>query len=55
MLSELGPVRERALELRGDRKRVLDVLRDGGAKARGMAETTMGEVRRVMGLTTAER
>jgi tryptophanyl-tRNA synthetase len=55
MLAELGPVREQALELRGDRKRVLNVLRDGGAKARGVAEATMREVRSVMGLTTAER
>jgi tryptophanyl-tRNA synthetase len=53
MEAELGPVRERGLALRSDKKRVLSILRDGGARARTAAEATMGEVREVMGLTTA--
>lgn len=53
MEAEIGPVRERALSLRADKKRVLSILRDGGARARSVAETTMAEVREVMGLTTA--
>lgn len=53
MEAELGPVRERALSLRSDRKRVLSILSDGAARARSMAEATMTEVRDVMGLTTA--
>jgi tryptophanyl-tRNA synthetase len=55
LVAELGPVREKALELRADRKRVLKVLRDGAERARGIAEGTMKEVRSAMGLTTAER
>jgi tryptophanyl-tRNA synthetase len=53
MEAEIGPVRDRALELRSDKKRVLTILREGGAKARTAAEATMSEVRDVMGLTTA--
>jgi tryptophanyl-tRNA synthetase len=53
MEAELGPVRERALSLRADKKRVLSILGDGGARARSAAEVTMTEVRKAMGLTTA--
>jgi tryptophanyl-tRNA synthetase len=53
MEAELGPVRERALALRSDKKRVLSILQDGAVRARSAAETTMKEVRDVMGLTTA--
>jgi tryptophanyl-tRNA synthetase len=55
MIAELTPIRENALALRAEPKRVLRVLRDGGEKARGMAERTMREVRSAMGLTTADR
>jgi hypothetical protein len=55
MEAELGPVRERAVSLMGDKKRVLALLREGGARARSVAETTMTEVRSVMGLTTADQ
>lgn len=53
LIAELAPVRERALALRGDKKRVLNVLQEGGATARELAERTMKEVRSAMGLTTA--
>jgi tryptophanyl-tRNA synthetase len=53
MEAEVGPVRERALALRSDKKRVLTILQEGGARARTAAEATMSEVREVMGLTTA--
>jgi tryptophanyl-tRNA synthetase len=53
MKAELGPVRERALALRSEPQRVLNILRDGAARARTVAEATMKEVREVMGLTTA--
>jgi tryptophanyl-tRNA synthetase len=55
LVTELAPVRDKALELRGDRKRVLRMLRDGAERARGIAEGTMMEVRSAMGLTTAGR
>src|SRR5260221_8751627 len=55
LVAEIGPIRERGLALRGNRRRVLEVLRDGGARARGLAEATMKEVRAAMGRTTAER
>jgi tryptophanyl-tRNA synthetase len=53
MEAEIGPVRERALSLLGDKKRVLTILRDGAQRARSAAEVTMKEVRDAMGLTTA--
>jgi len=49
---ELGPVRERALDLSGDRNEVLRVLRRGAERARSVAQDTLTEVRRRMGLTT---
>jgi tryptophanyl-tRNA synthetase len=53
MKAELGPVRDRAAELRRDGNRVLEVLRDGGARARARAGETMKEVRSAMGLGTS--
>lgn len=53
--AELAPIRERALALRADKKRVLEILRDNGSRARTIAEGTMKEVRSAMGLTTAGR
>jgi tryptophanyl-tRNA synthetase len=53
MIPELSPIRDRTLELLAEPKRVLQVLQDGGARARRVAETTMKDVRAAMGLTTA--
>jgi tryptophanyl-tRNA synthetase len=53
MIAQLSPIREQALALRADGKRVLTVLRDGGARARVEASRTMKDVRAAMGLTTA--
>jgi tryptophanyl-tRNA synthetase len=55
MVAELAPVRERALELGSDKKRVLRVLQDGAARARDLADSTMKDVHAAMGLTTANR
>jgi tryptophanyl-tRNA synthetase len=50
--ADLAPIQARAADLRQDRGRVLKVLQDGAAKARAIAEATMDEVYRGMGLTT---
>ncbi len=49
----LDPIRERAAELRANPHRVLQVLQDGGAHARSLAEATLRDVRSAMGLGTA--
>jgi tryptophanyl-tRNA synthetase len=54
LLGELNPLREKTLELRSNPRRVLEVLRDGGSRARTIAGETLREVREVMGLSTAE-
>ena len=46
----LAPVRERANALRADPARVREILGDGAASARAVAEATMSEVRARMGL-----
>ena len=46
----LGPVREKARELRDDPDRVWEILASGGARAREVARSTMAEVRERMGL-----
>jgi tryptophanyl-tRNA synthetase len=53
LVKELGPIRERALELRQERGRVLDALAAGASRARMIAEATMREVRAAMGMSTA--
>jgi tryptophanyl-tRNA synthetase len=53
--AELGPIRARAAELRGDRRRVLHVLQAGRERALGIARETMSEVREAMGLGTPPR
>jgi tryptophanyl-tRNA synthetase len=53
LAGELGPIRERALELRQARGRVREILQAGAARARTIAESTMQEVRAAMGMTTA--
>ncbi len=55
MLAELEPIRARADELNGNPKRVLEVLKDGGARARKRAQATMADVHTAMGLTTDHR
>jgi tryptophanyl-tRNA synthetase len=52
MLKALEPVQARGAELRAEPKRVLRVLEDGALRAREIAEGTLGEVRRAMGLTS---
>jgi tryptophanyl-tRNA synthetase len=53
LVRELAPVQARALELRAEPRRVLQVLNDGAVRARSLAEDTLGDVRRVMGLTSS--
>jgi tryptophanyl-tRNA synthetase len=53
LVSELTPIQARAKELRAEPGRVLQVLQNGAEQARSMAEVTLGDVRRVMGLTTS--
>jgi tryptophanyl-tRNA synthetase len=48
--AELRPFQEKVRELRADRGRVIEILNDGGARARQIAEQTMSEVRQVMGV-----
>ncbi len=50
LLVEIGPIRERARELRAQRGRVIEVLERSAAEARLLAEQTLGTVRSVMGL-----
>ncbi len=52
LLAELTPIRERADELRKERKQVLDALVSGAERARAIARATLGDVRKKMGLTT---
>jgi tryptophanyl-tRNA synthetase len=49
---ELSPIRERAERLRRERSVVIEALRAGAARARGIAADTMAEVRRAMGMGT---
>jgi tryptophanyl-tRNA synthetase len=46
----LRPVRERYTELRRDEAALEAMLADAAARARAIAETTMVDVRRVMGV-----
>lgn len=50
LAEELAPIRERAAELRAHPGRVREILGDGAATARRLAEETMVEVRARMGL-----
>jgi tryptophanyl-tRNA synthetase len=49
MIATLAPIRARALELQGEPGRVEQILGDGAATARRLAEETMREVRARMG------
>jgi tryptophanyl-tRNA synthetase len=46
----LGPMRERAKELRATPDRVHEILREGARKARAVAQETLREVRALMGI-----
>ncbi|MEN9509043.1 MAG: hypothetical protein RLZZ621_1606 [Gemmatimonadota bacterium] len=50
MVQELTPIRRRSAELEAEPSRVLDALADGGRSARQLAQTTIREVREIMGL-----
>jgi tryptophanyl-tRNA synthetase len=50
MVRELAPIRERAINLAAHPDDVWDVLRDGARRARKVAEATMEEVRRKVGV-----
>ena len=52
VIAEFAPIQARAAELRAERSAVVEVLRAGAARARGLAERTMDEVRNAMGMTT---
>jgi tryptophanyl-tRNA synthetase len=49
--AELTPIRRRAELLDAEPARVHDALATGGARARALAQATMGEVRERMGLS----
>ncbi|MEZ4372818.1 MAG: tryptophan--tRNA ligase [Polyangiaceae bacterium] len=49
---ELDPIRERAAELGANKKRVLEILDNGREQATRLAERTMRDVRKTMGLGT---
>jgi tryptophanyl-tRNA synthetase len=53
MIAALAPIRERALALQEQPGTVDEILADGAAKARRIAEETMREVRDRMGLMPA--
>ncbi|HEX8052656.1 MAG TPA: tryptophan--tRNA ligase [Thermoleophilaceae bacterium] len=53
VVSTLGPIRERYLELAADPARIEAVLADGAARARVLAEETMKDVRERMGVGPA--
>ncbi|KPK79963.1 MAG: tryptophanyl-tRNA synthetase [Gemmatimonas sp. SM23_52] len=50
MIAELGPIRERALQLRRQPDQVYEVLAAGASRCREIAAQTMAEVRERMGL-----
>jgi tryptophanyl-tRNA synthetase len=49
MEQELVPIRRRAEELRNEPERVAELLADGGAHCRKLANVTMRDVRERMG------
>ena len=50
MERELGPIRERAKEIRANAHQLGDILGDGAEKARAIARETMRETKELMGL-----
>jgi tryptophanyl-tRNA synthetase len=53
VVSTLGPIRDRYLELTADPAGLEDVLRDGADRARALAQETMADVRERMGVGPA--
>ncbi len=51
MASHFAPVRERAAELLADRPAIKEILRSGAKRAQELADETMVEVRKAMGLS----
>jgi tryptophanyl-tRNA synthetase len=50
MMAQLTPIRERAAELRAHPERITEILHDGAARCRALAQDTMREVKTWMGL-----
>jgi tryptophanyl-tRNA synthetase len=50
MVSFLAPIREKIKELSANEKMLLEILGDGGAKARANAAQTLKDVREIVGL-----
>ena len=53
MVSELTPIREKALLLKNDHAYVMDALKQGAMACRALAAETMEEVRAALGLLKA--
>jgi len=51
MENELGPIRERAIEVRANANKLDEILGDGAAHARSIASATIREVKELMGLS----
>jgi tryptophanyl-tRNA synthetase len=51
METELGPIRERAIEVRARESELAEILGDGAARARSIARETMREVKELMGMS----
>ncbi|MCF6153573.1 MAG: tryptophan--tRNA ligase [Candidatus Kuenenia stuttgartiensis] len=51
IIKALSPIREKYEELIKDKHSIIDILHEGAKKCKNMAEITMAEVRRQMGLT----
>lgn len=52
--ARLGPIRDRAKELKAHPEQVHEILADGASKARAIAQETMREVRELMGLRSRD-
>ena len=50
LVSELAPVRQEITRLQSERGYVLEVLRDGGERARRIAEPNLTEIKKTMGI-----
>lgn len=55
VVADLQPLQERYVELRAKPRLVTEVLGDGAAKARAIAQDTMKQVHEAMGLTSASQ
>jgi len=52
MEAELGPIRERAIEVRAHANELAEILGDGAEHARTIARETMREVKELMGMSS---